>query len=53
VPVYILYFTAWADEDGTVRFPHDVYGRDVQLEPERQEKLEHPTAAGGTAAKVS
>jgi murein L,D-transpeptidase YcbB/YkuD len=46
VPVYILYFTAWVDEDDTVHFLHDVYGRDEKLEPERQKKLEHPAAAG-------
>ncbi|HET9982861.1 MAG TPA: L,D-transpeptidase family protein [Longimicrobiales bacterium] len=50
VPVYILYFTAWVDEDGTVRFLHDVYGRDEELEPERQRKLEHPAPAGRVAA---
>lgn len=31
VPVYILYFTAWVERDGTVRFHHDVYGRDEKL----------------------
>ncbi len=46
VPIYILYFTAWVDEDGTVHFLHDVYGRDEQLEPERQKQLEHPVPAG-------
>jgi murein L,D-transpeptidase YcbB/YkuD len=46
VPIYILYFTAWVDEDGTVHFLHDVYGHDAILEQERQGKLEHPTAAG-------
>ncbi len=46
VPVYIVYFTAWVDEDGTVRFMHDVYGHDGMLEQERQKKLEHPAAAG-------
>jgi murein L,D-transpeptidase YcbB/YkuD len=51
VPVYILYFTAWVDEDGTVRFLHDVYGRDEKLEPERQRKLEHPAPAGRVAAR--
>lgn len=25
IPVYILYFTTWVDDDGTVRFHHDVY----------------------------
>jgi murein L,D-transpeptidase YcbB/YkuD len=31
VPVYILYLTAWADENGTVYFGRDVYNRDPQL----------------------
>jgi murein L,D-transpeptidase YcbB/YkuD len=31
VPVYITYFTAWADEDGTLNFHHDVYGHDEEL----------------------
>jgi murein L,D-transpeptidase YcbB/YkuD len=31
LPIYLLYFTAWAREDGTVRFHHDVYGRDEAL----------------------
>lgn len=32
IPVYILYFTTWVDDDGTVRFHHDVYGLDKALE---------------------
>jgi L,D-transpeptidase YcbB len=40
LPVYILYFTAWVEEDGTVRFHHDVYGRDGQLSPQFEERLE-------------
>jgi murein L,D-transpeptidase YcbB/YkuD len=28
VPIYILYFTAWGDEDGTVFFYQDIYDRD-------------------------
>jgi murein L,D-transpeptidase YcbB/YkuD len=39
LPVYILYFTAWVEEDGTVRFHHDVYGRDEQLEQQAEQKL--------------
>ena len=39
LPVYILYFTAWVQEDGTVRFHHDVYGRDERLEEQAEEKL--------------
>ncbi len=29
--VYILYFTAWADEHGTVHFRKDIYDRDERL----------------------
>jgi L,D-transpeptidase YcbB len=32
IPIYILYFTTWVDEDGTVRFHHDVYGHNKALE---------------------
>ena len=39
VPVYILYFTAWVDEDGTIRFHEDIYDRDRSLEGEQQDKL--------------
>lgn len=39
LPVYILYFTAWVQDDGTVRFHHDVYGRDEQLERQVERKL--------------
>jgi murein L,D-transpeptidase YcbB/YkuD len=50
IPVYILYFTAWVNEDGTLRFYEDVYGRDESLETERQKKLApvdtRPIAAG-------
>jgi L,D-transpeptidase YcbB len=40
LPVYLLYFTAWVEENGTVRFHHDVYGRDEQLAPQVEDKLE-------------
>lgn len=32
IPVYLVYFTAWVKEDGTLRFHHDVYGHDEELE---------------------
>lgn len=32
LPVYILYFTAWADDDGTVNFHKDIYGLDQILQ---------------------
>jgi len=31
VPIYILYQTAWADEDGQIHSRVDLYGRDVAL----------------------
>lgn len=33
VPVYLLYFTAFAEEDGTVNFRPDIYGRDPVARP--------------------
>jgi murein L,D-transpeptidase YcbB/YkuD len=31
IPVYIAYFTAWADKDGNVNFYEDIYYRDNRL----------------------
>ncbi|HSJ06494.1 MAG TPA: L,D-transpeptidase family protein [Longimicrobiales bacterium] len=42
LPVYLLYFTAWVDENGTVRFHHDVYGRDGKLETQAEDRLQAP-----------
>lgn len=39
IPIYILYFTAWANEDGTIRFHPDIYDRDRTLEVDRAAHL--------------
>lgn len=31
IPIFICYFTAWPDEDGTIRFFDDVYQKDEKL----------------------
>jgi murein L,D-transpeptidase YcbB/YkuD len=43
IPVYLVYFTAWVKEHGTLRFHHDVYGHDEQLESQQNEL--HETAS--------
>ena len=39
IPVYILYFTAWVDPDGTTHFHEDIYKRDETLAPEAERRL--------------
>jgi L,D-transpeptidase YcbB len=34
VPVYLVYFTAWVEDDGTVHFREDLYGHDETLAQE-------------------
>ena len=31
VPVYLTYFTAWADDSGKIQFYNDIYGRDTAM----------------------
>ncbi|MFH1878527.1 MAG: L,D-transpeptidase family protein, partial [Candidatus Omnitrophota bacterium] len=40
VPVHILYWTAWADDTGTINFREDIYGRDLKLYNALKEKYE-------------
>jgi murein L,D-transpeptidase YcbB/YkuD len=31
VPVYLVYFTTWVDNDGQVNFRKDIYGHDAKI----------------------
>ncbi|CAN5758733.1 L,D-transpeptidase family protein [soil metagenome] len=43
LPVYLLYFTAWAQDDGRIRFHHDVYGRSEAMDGQAEE-MKSPSA---------
>ena len=47
MPVYFLYQTAFVDEDGTVEFRNDIYGRDARLAA-AMALLDHEPSAPGT-----
>ncbi len=42
VPVWLLYFTAWADTDGTLQFRDDLYDRDQHLSVALTELMRQP-----------
>jgi L,D-transpeptidase YcbB len=50
LPVYLLYFTAWAQDDGSVRFHHDVYGRSDAMDVQAEEMQAPAAAAAGRGA---
>ena len=31
VPIYLIYWTAWVDDEGRMNFRDDIYGRDIRL----------------------
>ncbi len=49
LPVFLLYFTAYADEDGSINFRSDVYGRDRALLRAPQTPLLHNHSAPNIA----
>jgi len=55
MPVYLLYLTAFTDDDGTVEFRDDIYGRDRALESalaDREIRRRVPDAPGAGSPGV-
>ncbi|RRQ20019.1 L,D-transpeptidase family protein [Thiohalobacter thiocyanaticus] len=45
LPVYILYWTVWVDDDGRAHFVNDVYGRDRRMAQWREAQAQSEPAA--------
>jgi murein L,D-transpeptidase YcbB/YkuD len=54
LPVYIVYFTAWPDRDGSVAFYQDIYRRDAMVEKvaAAKFKLDAPTPDSALATQA-
>lgn len=39
LPVYLMYWTVWEDENGNLQWRDDIYSKDHLPDPERSEKL--------------
>jgi len=48
VPVYLLYWTAWVEADGTLQFRDDVYGHDRRLRAALTRPRAAPTSPTGS-----
>jgi murein L,D-transpeptidase YcbB/YkuD len=47
VPVHLLYWTAWAEEDGTIQFRPDIYDRDAPVAKAMERTLPGPEPPEG------
>jgi murein L,D-transpeptidase YcbB/YkuD len=43
IPVYVLYFTTWAEDDGRVHFRRDLYGFDESLAQALERRSPEPS----------